>query len=120
LEPEAGRSSDGRTLAQARRAARAFDPVARATIVRLRVERRIDDIVVRQIRARLDIKEVRLADVVGNDTRRGADATIGEEDYLAVLSEAVDQHRIPVIDVAAQVLQADQRRRFRLALPNRR
>jgi hypothetical protein len=57
-----------------------------------------------------------VADVVGNDTRRGAYATVGEEDYLAVLSEAVDQHRIPVIEVAADVLQADQRRRFRLGV----
>jgi CPA1 family monovalent cation:H+ antiporter len=33
----------------------------RATVVRLRDERRIDDIVLRQIQARLDIEEVRLA-----------------------------------------------------------
>jgi CPA1 family monovalent cation:H+ antiporter len=33
----------------------------RATIVRLRDERRIDDVVLRQLQSKLDIEEVRLA-----------------------------------------------------------
>jgi CPA1 family monovalent cation:H+ antiporter len=33
----------------------------RATVLRLRDERRIDDIVLRQIQARLDVEEVRLS-----------------------------------------------------------
>ena len=33
----------------------------RATVVRLRDERRIDDIVLRQVQARLDLEEVRLS-----------------------------------------------------------
>ena len=43
-----------------------------------------------------------------------AHATVGKQDHLAILSEAVDQRRTSVVEVAAEVLQADQRRRFPL------
>src|SRR4051794_12912085 len=48
-------------------------------------------------------------DVVGHETGRGADAAVVEQDDLAVRGETVDQRGVPVVQVAAEVLQAHQR-----------
>jgi hypothetical protein len=58
--------------------------------------------------------------VVGNNSRRAADAAVVEQDDFATLCEPVDQRRVPAVQVAAEVLEADERRRVRLLVPKRR
>ena len=52
--------------------------------------------------------------VVGNDSGRAGDAAVVEQDHFAILGEPVDEHWVPAVEVAAEMLQADQRRRVRL------
>jgi hypothetical protein len=44
--------------------------------------------------------------VVGPESGRGAHAAVVEQDDVAILGEAVDQCRVPVVEVAAEVLPA--------------
>ena len=46
--------------------------------------------------------------VVGNDSGRAADAAVVEQDDFAILGEPVDQRRVPAVEVAAEVLEAEQ------------
>jgi hypothetical protein len=41
----------------------------------------------------------------------GADASVVEQDHFAVFGKAVNQGRIPVVEIASEVLQAKQGRR---------
>ena len=40
---------------------------------------------------------------------RGADADVVERDHASIGGERVDERRVPVVEVAAEVLQQDQR-----------
>ena len=46
-----------------------------------------------------------LLDRVGGRAGRAAHADVVEQDHLTVRGDAVDQDRVPVVDVAAEVLQ---------------
>ena len=53
-------------------------------------------------------------DVLRDDARRTADTAVVEEDDLSILREAVDQRRVPVVEVPPEVLEHHQRRGGRL------
>ena len=58
--------------------------------------------------------------VVGHDPGGRAHAAIGEQDDLAVLGDAIDESWIPEVEVAPEVLQAQDRRACLCVLPKRR
>ena len=58
-----------------------------------------------------------IRDVLWNRAGRATDAAVVQEDDLAVPREAVDEQRVPAVEVAAEVLQHHQRQRVRLGIP---
>jgi nucleotide-binding universal stress UspA family protein len=59
-------------------------------------------------------------DVLRDHARRTADTAVVDEDDLSILREAVDQRRVPVVEVPPEVLKHHQRRRGLCPLPKRR
>src|SRR4051795_11019761 len=57
-----------------------------------------------------------IGEVLWNDACRAADPAVVDQDYLAVPRQAVDEQRVPAVEVAAEVLQHHQRQRIRLSL----
>ena len=57
--------------------------------------------------------------VVRNGPGRCTHTAADEQDDPAILGETVDQRRVPVVEVAAKVLQAQQRRSAGLLVPKR-
>ena len=57
-----------------------------------------------------------LGDVLRNDACRAAHPAVVDEDDLAVARQAIDEERVPAVEVAAEVLQHHERQRIRLGI----
>src|SRR4051812_48549967 len=57
-----------------------------------------------------------VGDVLWNGARRAGNPAVVDQDDLAVPRQAIDEQRVPVVEVAAEVLQHHERQRIRLGI----